>query len=38
MDLIEKLGDQVKTVNVFCYLRDKLNASGNVPSKTKVSA
>ena len=28
MDSIEKLCDEVKTVNGFCYLEDKLNASG----------
>ena len=29
MDLIEKLCDEVETVNGFCYLGDKLNASGS---------
>ena len=29
VDSIEKLWDQVKTVNEFCYLGDKLNASGD---------
>ena len=28
MDLIEKLCDEVETVNRFCYLGDRLNASG----------
>ena len=28
MDLIEKLCDEVETVNGFCYLGDRLNASG----------
>ena len=28
MDAIEKLCDEVETVNGFCYLGDKLNASG----------
>ena len=28
MDLIEKLCDEVETVNGFCYLADRLNASG----------
>ena len=28
VDLIEKLCDEVETVNRFCYLRDRLNASG----------
>ena len=28
VDLIEKLCDEVETVNGFCYLRDRLNASG----------
>ena len=27
MDLIEKLCDEVKTVNGFCYLGDRLNSS-----------
>ena len=26
--VIEKLGDEVETVNGFCYLGDRLNASG----------
>ena len=29
VDSIEKLWDQVETVNEFCYLGDKLNASGD---------
>ena len=29
MDSIEKLCDEVETVNGFCYLGDRLNASGN---------
>ena len=29
MDLIEKLCDEVETVNGFCYLGDRLNASGS---------
>ena len=28
MDSIEKLRDEVETVNGFCYLGDRLNASG----------
>ena len=28
VDSIEKLCDEVKTVNGFCYLGDKLNSSG----------
>ena len=28
MDSIEKLCDEVETVNGFCYLRDKINFSG----------
>ena len=28
MDLIEKLCDELETVNGFCYLEDILNASG----------
>ena len=28
MDSIEKLCDEVETVNGFCYLRDRLNATG----------
>ena len=28
MDSIEKLCDEVETVNEFCFLRDRLNASG----------
>ena len=28
MDLTEKLCDEVETVNAFCYLGDRLNASG----------
>ena len=28
MDLIMKLCDEVETVNRFCYLGDRLNASG----------
>ena len=28
MDLIEKLCNEVETVNGFCYLGDRLNASG----------
>ena len=28
MDLIEKLRNEVETVNRFCYLGDRLNASG----------
>ena len=28
MDLIEKLRDEVETMNGFCYLGDRLNASG----------
>ena len=28
MDSIEKLCDEVETVNGFCYLVDRLNASG----------
>ena len=28
VDSIEKLGNEVETVNGFCYLGDKLNASG----------
>ena len=28
VDLIEKLYDEVEMVNEFCYLRDRLNASG----------
>ena len=28
MDSIEKLCDEVETVNGFCYLGDRLNASG----------
>ena len=28
MDSIEKLWDEVETVNGFCYLGDRLNASG----------
>ena len=28
MDLIKKLCDEVETVNGFCYLGDRLNASG----------
>ena len=28
IDLIEKLCDEVETVNRFCYLGDRLNASG----------
>ena len=28
VDSIEKLCDEVKTVNDFCYLGDRLNASG----------
>ena len=30
MDSIEKLCDEVETVNGFCYLRDRLNASGGL--------
>ena len=29
IDLIKKLCDEVKTVNGFCYLGDRLNASGD---------
>ena len=29
MDSIEKLCDEVETVNGFCYLGDRLNASGD---------
>ena len=29
MDLIEKLCDEVETVNGFCYLGERLNASGD---------
>ena len=28
LDLIEKLCNKVKTVNEFCYLKDKLNSGG----------
>ena len=28
VDSIEKLCDEVETVNGFCYLRDRLNSSG----------
>ena len=28
VDLVEKLRDEVETVNEFCYLGDRLNASG----------
>ena len=35
IDLIEKLYDEVKTVNGFCYLGDRLNASGGYEAAVK---
>ena len=32
VDSIEKLYDEVKTVNGFCYLGDRLNSSGGCES------
>ena len=36
MDLIKKLCDEVETVNGFCYLGDKLNASGGCEAAVTV--
>ena len=37
MDLIEKLCDEVETVNGFCYLRDTLNGSGGCKAAVTAS-
>ena len=41
VDSIEKLCDEVLTVNGFCYLRDRLNSSGcceaAVTAKVRIS-
>ena len=38
MDSIEKLCDEVETVNGFCYMGDRLNASGGCEAAVTVRA
>ena len=37
MDLIEKLCNEVETVNEFCYLGDRINASGGCEAAVTVT-
>ena len=37
VDLIEKLCDELETVNGFCYLEDRLNASGGCEAAVTAS-
>ena len=36
MDSIEKLCDEVETVNEFCYLGDRLNGSGGCEARVRI--